>query len=253
MDKNKLKEILDKHKKWLNNEPGGEKANLSYADLHSANLSSADLSSANLRYANLSSADLSSANLSYANLSYANLSYANLSYADLSSANLSYANLRYANLSSADLSSADLSSANLRYADLSSANLRSANLSYADLSSANNLFYPLNCPEYGSFIGWKKALSDETESIVKLQILEDSLRSSATGRKCRCSSAKVLEIQSLDGKEVFQCAESIYNPSFIYRTGEVVSVNNFDPDRWNECAAGIHFYITREEAVRHVL
>ena len=193
MDKNKLKEILEKHKKWLNDEPGGE--------------------------------------------------IADLRYADLSSADLRYADLRSANLRSANLSSANLRSADLRYADLRS----------ADLRSANNLFYPLNCPEYGSFIGWKKALSDGTESIVKLQILEDSLRSSATGRKCRCSSAKVLEIQSLDGKEVFQCAESSYNPIFIYRTGEVVSVNNFDPDRWNECAAGIHFYITREEAVRHVL
>jgi uncharacterized protein YjbI with pentapeptide repeats len=89
-------------------------------------------SSADLSYANLSSADLSSANLSYANLSYADLSSA-----DLSSADLSYANLSSADLSSADLSSADLSSANLSYADLSSADLSSANLSYANLSSAN--------------------------------------------------------------------------------------------------------------------
>ena len=58
------------------------KANLSYA-----NLSSADLSSADLSYANLSSADLRYANLSYADLSYANLRSANLSYADLSYAN----------------------------------------------------------------------------------------------------------------------------------------------------------------------
>jgi hypothetical protein len=83
-----LKDILDKHGKWLRNESGGEKANLSYANLSSANLSSANLSYANLSYANLSSADLR-----YANLSSANLSYADLSYADLSYANLSYANL----------------------------------------------------------------------------------------------------------------------------------------------------------------
>jgi hypothetical protein len=93
-----LKDILDKHGKWLRNEEGGEKA-----DLSSADLSSADLSYANLRSANLSSADLSSANLSYANLSSANLISADLSYA-----NLRYANLRYANLRSADLSSANL-------------------------------------------------------------------------------------------------------------------------------------------------
>ena len=87
-----LKDILDKHCKWLRSEDGGERANLHYA-----NLSSADLSYANLSYANLS----------YANLRYANLHYADLRYADLRSADLSSADLRYANLSSANLSSAD--------------------------------------------------------------------------------------------------------------------------------------------------
>ena len=51
--KDALSEILKKHLSWINDEPGGEKADLSYADL-----SSADLSYANLSYANLRSADL---------------------------------------------------------------------------------------------------------------------------------------------------------------------------------------------------
>ena len=38
-----LKTILDKHGKWLRREEGGEKANLSCADLSYANLISADL------------------------------------------------------------------------------------------------------------------------------------------------------------------------------------------------------------------
>ena len=76
-----LEVILAKHKKWLSDEEGGEKADLSYADLRSA-----DLSSANLRSADLSSADLSSANLRSADLSSANLSYAvsNLKFISLS-------------------------------------------------------------------------------------------------------------------------------------------------------------------------
>ncbi len=114
-------------------------ANLSSADLRSANLSYADLSSANLGSADLRSADLGSADLSSADLSSADLRYADLRSADLSSADLCYANLRYANLSSADLSSANLGSADLRSADLSSANLRSANLSSADLRSAKGI------------------------------------------------------------------------------------------------------------------
>ena len=50
---NELNEILAKHKKWLNGEEGGERANLSYADLRSADLRSADLSYADLSYADL--------------------------------------------------------------------------------------------------------------------------------------------------------------------------------------------------------
>ena len=37
-----LKIIVEKHVKFLNGETGGEKADLSFADLRSANLSSAD-------------------------------------------------------------------------------------------------------------------------------------------------------------------------------------------------------------------
>lgn len=55
-----LKIILDKHGKWLRNEEGGEKADLSYANLRSADLSYADLRYADLRYADLCSADLMS-------------------------------------------------------------------------------------------------------------------------------------------------------------------------------------------------
>lgn len=39
-----LEEILKKHKLWLNNEEGGERANLSFADLSNADLCSANLS-----------------------------------------------------------------------------------------------------------------------------------------------------------------------------------------------------------------
>ena len=53
-----LKQILELHKKWLNNEGGGKRADLSGADLRSANLRRADLSGADLSGANLSGANL---------------------------------------------------------------------------------------------------------------------------------------------------------------------------------------------------
>ena len=237
-------------------------ADLSGANLRSANLRSADLSGANLRSANLSGANLRSANLRSADLRSANLRSANLRSADLRSADLSGANLRSANLRSANLRSANLRSADLSGANLSGANLRSANLSGANLSGANlsgaNLlnvrydectgFFALVCPEEGSFIGYKKA----NGHIVKFRITEDALRSSATSRKCRCSKAEVLSITTLDGEDDgLTSIPSNYDSNFIYRVGTTVEVEDFETDRWDECAAGIHFFITRQEAVQY--
>lgn len=61
---------------------------------------------------------------------------------------------------------ANLTDANLTYANLTDANLTDANLNNCIIS------YPLNCPEVGSFVGWKKAKG----LIVKLEICEDALR-----------------------------------------------------------------------------
>ena len=63
-----LAEILEKHKKWLDDDPDGERANLSRANLSGANLSRANLSWANLSDANLSRANLSGAEIDYSSL-----------------------------------------------------------------------------------------------------------------------------------------------------------------------------------------
>ena len=207
-----LNDILNKHELWLKGDPYGVRA-----DLSDANLRGADLSDANLRGADLSDANLSGTNLSYANLSYANLSYANL-----------------------------------RGADLSDASLRGADLSDASLSDAKNLNCPIACPEEGSFIAFKKAYNviHNGGCIIKLEIPNDALRCSATSRKCRCSKAKVISITNIDGTEAsVDVAYSGYDREFEYRVGEIVQVDNFGTDRWNECAPGIHFFITRKEAV----
>ena len=122
--------------------------------------------------------------------------------------------------------------------------LRDANLYGADLRGAKNLIYPLSCPEIGSFIGFKKA----HDGIVTLKITEDAKRSSATTRKCRCNKAEVIQIEGFDGKQLTQTC-SAYDKSFIYRVGDVVEVDDFCEDRWDECSTGIHFFITKEEAV----
>ena len=205
--------ILEKHAKWARGEDGGERADLCGANLRGANLCGANLCGADLYDADLRSADLRGA----------------------------------------DLRSADLRGANLRGANLCGANLRSANLRGAknvDEVKWNmyTIFYPLQCPETGSFIGYKRA----SGYIIELEICADAKRSSATSRKCRCSKAKVLGITHLDGSDSgLTEVRSNYSKEFVYRVGEVAEVPNFDDNRWNECAPGIHFFITREEAVKY--
>ena len=163
-------------------------------------------------------------------------------------ADLRNADLYGANLCGADLRNANLCGADLRNADLRNADLRGAKNTDKTAWDAYTAFYPLQCPETGSFIGYKKA----ADKIVMLEICADAKRSSATSHKCRCSKAKVLSITHLDGSDSgLTEVRSNYSKEFVYRVGETVEVPDFDDNRWNECAAGIHFFITREEAVKY--
>ena len=90
MTQEELNMILDKHRKWLNDEEGGERANLYRANLYRANLYRANLYRANLCGATLFGATLFGATLFGANLREANLCGANLREANLHGANLDY-------------------------------------------------------------------------------------------------------------------------------------------------------------------
>jgi len=207
-----------------------------------ANLSDANLSDAYLSDANLSDANLSGANLSGANLSRADLSRADLSRANLSDANLSDANLSGAYLSRANLSDAYLSGANLSRADLSGAYLSRADLSRAYLSGVKNAEWSIAVtrilPE-GSIIGWKKL---KNGVLAKLLIPAEARRSHAFGRKCRAEYVDVLEVI---GAEV---GVSKHDGKTKYTAGQRVHPDKFDENWQQECAGGIHFFITREEA-----
>ena len=197
-----LKEILEKHKKWVFGEDGGERADLADADLTDADLTCADLTCAQLTDADLTCAQLTGA---------------------------------------------DLTSAQLNGADLTCARLNGARGADKIMWNIHTTFYPLQCPETGAYVGYKKARG----LIVELEITADALRSSATSRKCRASKARVLSITDVDGNPAGEQVESDYDKNFVYIVGETVEVPNFDVNRWNECAPGIHHFITREEAVKY--
>ena len=64
MTQAELDEVLVKHKEWLNNEDGGERADLRHADLRGAKPQGADLRHADLQSADLQSADQHGAQIS---------------------------------------------------------------------------------------------------------------------------------------------------------------------------------------------
>ena len=208
MTQEEIKEILERHQHWLNEDCEG------YKDMM------ADLSGADLRGAYLSGAYLNRADL------------------------------RGADLRGAYLNRADLSGAYLSGAYLSRADLSGADLSGADLSDVKNMPHiPIACPTHDEFIGFKKAMQEGCACIVKLLIPADARRSSATGYKCRCDKAKVLDIESIDGQTHYDLAASSRDVNFKYIVGETVQVDNFDTNRFNECAPGIHFFVDKQAAI----
>jgi hypothetical protein len=146
------------------------------------------------------------------------------------------ADLHGANLCGANLCGADLCGADLRGADLYETILCGANLCGAEELL---ILHTSICPE-GTLIGWKRCKSG---IIVKLEIPLEAKRSNATGRKCRAEFVKVLEIFGDAEKGISQ-----YDNITEYKVGEIVKCNSWCEDRWQECAGGIHFFLTRLEA-----
>ena len=194
------------------------------------------------------------------------LSFANLSYRVLSDVNLSNANLKYASFVGSKLNKVNFNGANLRgtifgYSELTDVDFTDADLRCADLYGTKITHEQLinvkgindQCPKKGSFIGWKKCIDDsEVPYIVKLEIPADAKRSSSTTNKCRCSHAKVLEIQNIDG--TIADVDKVYSwfgKKFEYKVNEMIYPDSFDDRYWVECSHGIHFFINREDAVNY--
>ena len=153
----------------------------------------------------------------------------------LTGAILTGANLSRANLSGANLSGADLSYADLSYADLSGSNLTGTILPAFQI-----------CPETGAFTAWK-ILRDRR--IAELHVPADAKRtSSLIGRKCRAERVEVVGIVDLSTGQPVGTGSSLHDAT-PYVVGQTVTPDSYDDDIRVECTHGIHFFITRQEAV----
>ena len=87
-------------------------------------------------------------------------------------------------------------------------------------------------------IGYKKCMNDV---IVTLLIPRGAIVFSVNGGKCRTNRAKVIAIDGADR------AYSIYK-YMTYYVGDEFNIYDFDLQYNEECAPGIHFFMTRSEA-----
>ena len=77
--------------------------------------------------------------------------------------------------------------------------------------------------------------------VCKLRVPPEAKRTATPiGRKCRAEWVEVLEAPT-DGR-------GLHDSSVVYRTGQIVRPDKYDPDPRMECTHGIHFFLTREEA-----
>lgn len=90
----------------------------------------------------------------------------------------------------------------------------------------------------GKYLAYRAKMDDISKQRMQAQALNE---------------ADVIEITSIDGKEKYTEAVSDRDADFVYKVGEMVSVDDFCENRWEECAAGIHFFMNRKEAVDYWL
>lgn len=212
---------------------------LSHVCLNYSNFNRAVLQQMNLVGAELTRSSLRAASCYETDFRGASCSGADFTNADLRKANFTGANCTDANFTGAILTGTDFLGAKLSGAKFDLEGLKKC-LCFEDLYNSTRIL-----PE-GDLIGWKRCRNN---ILAKLLIPKEAKRSHAFGRKCRAEYAEVLELVSLTGKMTPTFAHSKFDPYFQYKVGDTVRpINQFDENWVDECASGIHFFITRREA-----
>lgn len=201
-----------------------EQSNFSYSDLLGASFFDCTFKNVIFHHANL------------CNTSFVNCIFENCAF-------------QASNMFNCNLERCSFTSTNLCFTNLTKASICSCDMRDMETNEATMGFHN-TCPEEGAFIGWKRVRDNK---FVKLWISDEARRSSSTSRKCRCDKAFVLGIY--DENKMFlpnvTRVYSIHDESFVYEVNKVAHVDDFNENRWQECASGIHFFMTFEEAKQY--
>lgn len=271
-------EVIEEHNLWIGTgKTKGSYADFSYCDCRDLIFRNLDLSGANFKCAKLEYSlfdvvHMHDTTFAFAKFKRVVFRHSMINYCSFLRASLVGAAFLGTIVYACDFEDSCLSGARFRsMADVYLCNFSNANMDDIDvctISFDNNTGITADkrikkisaCPDTGAFIGWKKAFvypDDDRDNyaIVKLEIPEEAKRSSAFGRKCRASEAKVLGIWPIkndkpDFEHPIDIAYSLHDPGFVYATGKTVTpILTYDDNPYNECASGIHFFITQQEAL----
>lgn len=223
----------------LENRKQNEKLDLRHCTFENMDLTDINLENTDLEWSDFENVILKNANFKNSNLSNVFFEHADLSKAKFKNCIMHTTNLRYANLTDADISGADIFGANLEEANMTG-------LKYDE----NTKHYKMVCPENGAFLGWKTCFNTR---LVRLLIPKDARRTSSTLNTCRCDKAKVLAITDPTETVKFTEAVSYVDEDFVYKVGEIAYAKGFNPDRWRDSTGGIHFFMTKEEALGYLM
>ena len=263
----KLSYLIEEHQKWVD-QPSDEN------EKYRLNLSNQNLSYISFNLCNLKGIILTNCNLENSLFIETILSVAELTGS-------SFNNAIFCNCTMIDTFFQYCKFDNAKFIEQN--NITNSDFTGIDDSKCEFLHnYPYIFPTEGEFIAWKKIYT-VTESvnikhikdkyIVKLLIPEDAKKLSSTSNHARCDKAKVLEIYpmvSIDSdtynnidpiNESIHAATNVvvklpngaYKRKFVYTTytpGEMVYPDKFDPDRWDDCSNGIHFFMNINDAIQ---
>ena len=222
---------------------------LDHANFHDALIENSNFYMAYLYHAILTDVAGDGSNFACANLASADLSFSSFMYAIFSNSTLTNATMFNTDLYSADMTSASLSQAQIKPDRMDGSSWIGCDASFAREIPDTGSF----CPEVGSFIGFKKVREN---CILTLKIPEDARRVSAIGsRACRCDKAMVIGVEAVNGITIYDpdgnlVLHSIYDPNFRYKLGEMAVEPKYNDDPRKEFTSGIHFFISKKEALR---
>ena len=191
MTQKEFEEIVKRHQHWLKRDCDGweqMRADFSYRILQGFSIIDTDLPQANFRFSIIENMTFDHADLINADFYCTNILNTSFNNSLLQSAYFEHSRfkkvlLNYSNCTYADFSAAIVRNTNFYNADLYEASFEETIFERSPLNDAINVpFIPLSCPEYGSFIGFKKAIFEEKKYIVVLEIPSDAKRLENVGQ-----------------------------------------------------------------------